>query len=179
MPAAVLLVAVLAVTGLKAAPPAPSTARWVTFRHTEYGFAISHPPGWDILSGQGRAAFAAIGPAPAGIADFRMNVIVATGRVPRGATLEEADAEVQQLLARQHDTVRVLRKDRLDLRGVPSFIVYMARTNPTGHSLYQMMLILAYGARGYAVVGTTAAGSTRLADETRLLQSIVLTFQPR
>jgi hypothetical protein len=108
-----------------------------------------------------------------------LNVVVATGRVAPGATLEEAEAEIEQLLARQGDRARVLRKDRLDLRGVPSFIVYMSRANQSGYSLYQMVLLLTYGARGYAVVGTTAAKSTRLADETRLLQSIILTFQPR
>jgi hypothetical protein len=178
MPAAVIVVAALAITGLQAAAPTPSTARWITFRHAEYGFSISHPPSWDVLSGRGRAAFAAVGPEPAGVPDFRLNVVVATGRVPQGATLEEADAEIEQMLSRQNETVRVLRKDRIDLRGIPSFIVYVARTNSTGYGLYQMVLIVAYRARGYAVVGTTAAGSARLAEETRLLQSIVLTFQP-
>ncbi|MDQ7857561.1 MAG: hypothetical protein QN174_01480 [Armatimonadota bacterium] len=178
-PVLLLPVALLAATSLAPAAAAdPSTAPWTTFRHPVYGFAVSHPHAWETLSGEGRAAFAAMGPPAAGASGLRLSVVVATGPVPAGASIEQADAEVQQLLAGQSGTVRVLRRDRIDLRGVPSFILYMARTTPTGQQLYQMVLVVIHRGRGYAVVGTTAAASTNLAEETRLLQRVLLTFQP-
>ncbi|MDR7509441.1 MAG: hypothetical protein QN207_06490, partial [Armatimonadota bacterium] len=47
-----------------------------------------------------------------------------------------------------------------------------------GVELYQMQLAAIAGTRGYVVTGTTAAASRRLAEEARLLVSILLTFRP-
>jgi hypothetical protein len=120
-----------------------------------------------------------VGPAASGVAGVRLGVVVATARIPDGATLEEADADMERVIAQRSDTVRVLRKDRIDLRGVPALMIYVVRRNPQGIDLYQMVLIVAHNGRGYAIVGLTAAGSASLSDETRLLQSLILTFQPR
>jgi predicted Zn-dependent protease len=159
---------------------APTTAAaWTQFRHPTYGFYISYPQGWEVLSGEGKAAFAAVGPAANGVAAVRLGVVVATARIPAGATLEEADADLERTITQRGDIVRVLRKDRIDLRGVPALMIYIVRRNPSGVDLYQMVLIVAHNGRGYAIVGVTAAGSTSLSEETRLLQSLILTFQPR
>jgi len=132
-----------------------------------------------MLSGEGKAAFAAVGPAASGVAAVRLGVVVTTARIPAGATLEEADADLERTLAQRTDTVRVLRKDRIDVRGMPALMIYVVRRNPQGLDLYQMVLIAAHNGRGYAIVGVTAAGSTSLSVETRLLQSLILTFQPQ
>ncbi len=152
---------------------------WVQFRHPTFGFSISYPQGWETLSGEGKAAFAALGPSAQGVANVRLGIVVTTARISDGATLEEADLGLERLLAERTDTVRILRKDRIDLRGVPALLTYVVRRSPQGIDLYQMVLIVAHNGRGYAVVGVTAAGSTSLADETRLLQTLMLTFQPR
>jgi len=109
----------------------------------------------------------------------RLGVVVTTARIPAGATLEEADADLERTLAQRTDTLRVLRKDRIDVRGMPALMIYVVRRNPQGVDLYQMVLIAAHNGRGYAIVGVTAAGSTSLSDETRLLQSLILSFQPQ
>jgi len=48
-----------------------------------------------------------------------------------------------------------------------------------GVELYQMQLVTVAGSRGYVVTGTTTTASTRLADEAKLLVSILLTFRPK
>lgn len=156
-----------------------SATEWVRYQHPTYRFTLSYPAGWEVLSGEGRAAFAAIGPQVAGVPGARLNIAVATARIPPEASLEEAEADLQRMLAQRGETMRLLRKDRISLQGIPAFIAYVARQNPQGAGLYQMLLVVAYKGRGYAVVGTTAAGSARLAEETHLLQLIVLTFRPR
>jgi len=174
--AAVLCAAVLL---LLAGTAQSAPAAWIAFRHPTYGFSISYPQGWEVLSGEGKAAFAAVGPAASGVAAVRLGVVVTTARIPAGATLEEADADLERTLAQRTDTVRVLRKDRIDVRGMPALMIYVVRRNPQGLDLYQMVLIAAHNSRGYAIVGVTAAGSTSLSVETRLLQSLILTFQPQ
>jgi len=173
---------VLCAAGLLVAIGTAQTAAsssWVQFRHPTFGFSISYPQGWETLSGDGKAAFAALGPSAKGVANVRLGIVVTTARIPDGATLEEADMGLERLLAGRTDTVRILRKDRIDLRGVPALLTYVVRHNPQGIDLYQMVLILTHNGRGYAVVGVTAAGSSSLPDETRLLQTLMLTFQPR
>jgi len=160
------------------AVPASAATGWQQFRHAEFRFTISYPPGWDVLSGTGRAAFVAIGPAIEGVPGARMGIVVVTTRIPGGASLEEAGARLEVELARSAQTVRVLRTDRIDLRGVPAVISYVHRKNAAGVHLYQMVMILAHGARGYGIAGTTAAASPTLSEDTRLLQSLIFTFQP-
>jgi len=151
---------------------------WQRFRHAEFGFTISYPPRWDVLSGTGRAAFVAIGPAVEGVPGSRMGIVVVTTRIPAGASLEEAGARLEEQLARSAQTVRVLRTDRIDLRGIPAVITYVHRRTTQGVDLYQMLMILARRTRGYGVAGTTAAASLTLSEDTRLLQSLIFTFQP-
>ena len=141
------------------AVPAAAATGWQQFRHPEFRFTISYPPGWDVLSGTGRAAFVAIGPAIEGVPGSRMGIVVVTTRLPAGASLEEAGARLEEELARSAQTVRVLRTDRIDLRGIPAVISYVHRKNAAGVQLYQMVMILAHGARGYGVAGTTAVGA--------------------
>ena len=169
--AGLLMLAVLAASGRAA-------TGWQRFRHAEFGFTISYPGGWDVLSGTGRAAFVAIGPAIEGVPGSRMGIVVVTTRIPAGASVEEAGARLEEELARSAQTVRVLRTDRIDLRGIPAVISYVHRKNAAGVHLYQMVMILAHGARGYGVAGTTAAASPTLSEDTRLLQSLIFTFQP-
>jgi hypothetical protein len=107
-----------------------------------------------------------------------MGIVVVTTRIPEGASLEVAGAKLEEQLARSAETVRVLRTDRIDLRGIPAVISYVHRKNTAGVQLYQMVMILARRARGYGVAGTTAAASLTLSEDTRLLQSLIFTFQP-
>jgi hypothetical protein len=57
-------------------------------------------------------------------------------------------------------------------------ITYVHRRNAQGVDLYQMLMIVAHRARGYGVAGNTAVASPTLTVDTRLLQRIILTFQP-
>jgi hypothetical protein len=160
------------------AVPSAAATGWQQFRHSEFGFTISYPPGWDVLSGTGRAAFVAIGPAVEGMPGVRLGVVVVTARIPAGANVEEAGGKLEEQLARSAQTVRVLRTDRINLRGLPAVITYVHRRNAQGVDLYQMLMIVAHRARGYGVAGNTAVASPTLTVDTRLLQRIILTFQP-
>lgn len=151
---------------------------WQVFRHPSQGFSINYPRGWESLSGTGQASFVAIGPAIAGVPGVRMIVVVVSAVLPRGATLEDAESSMQANLARMGQPANVLRHDRFSLRGTPAFLVYLHRKNPQGVELYQMAMILMHRGQGFGVVGSTAAASPSLTEDTRLLQSILLTFRP-
>lgn len=152
---------------------------WQSFRHPSQGFSISYPRGWESLSGTGQASFVAIGPAIPNVPGTRMIVVVVAAPLPRGATLEDAESSVQANLSRTGQPINVLRHDRFSLRGTPAFLVYLHRKNPQGIELYQMVMILMHRGQGFGVVGSTAAASPSLTEDTRLLQSIILTFKPR
>lgn len=171
---------VLTFAVLLAAPAlaAPSSG-WLRFQHPTHGFSIDYPQGWEVLAGDGRAAFVAIGPAVAGVAGMRLGLVVATARVPAGATLDVAADDLQRELERHAGTMTILRTDRFEHRGIPALMTYVVRKPPQGIEQYAILMILAHGGRGYAVLGTTATGSARLADEIGLLQRAALTFQPR
>ena len=158
--------------------PARGASDWQSFRHPSQGFSISYPRGWETLSGTGQASFVAIGPTAAGAPGTRMVVVVVAAPLPRGATLEDAEASIQANLSRSGQPTNVLRHDRFSLRGTPAFLVYLHRKNPQGVELYQMVMILAYRGQGFGVAGSTAASSPSLNEDTRLLQSIILTFKP-
>jgi hypothetical protein len=57
-------------------------------------------------------------------------------------------------------------------------MTYVVRKTPQGIQQYTLLMVLTTGGRGYAVLGTTATGSTQLGDDTTLLQRAMLTFQP-
>lgn len=173
-----LLVA-LALTALAGSAPAWAAPDWQVFRHPSQGFSISYPPGWDTLSGTGQASFVAIGPAVAGAPGTRMVVVVVTSPpLPRGATLEDAESSIQANLSRSGQPTNILRHDRFSLRGTPAFLIYLHRKNPQGIELYQMVMVLMHRGRGFGVAGSTAAASPNLTEDTKLLQSILLTFRP-
>jgi predicted Zn-dependent protease len=172
------LIVTLAVLLVAPVQAAPGTG-WVRFRHPSYGFTINYPQGWEVLSGEGTAAFVAIGPAVAGVAGARLGLVVVTARVPQNATLDAAAADLQRQLERSAGAMQILRTDRFDHRGIPALMTYVVRKTPQGIEQYAILMILTTGGRGYAVLGTTATGSARLADETTLLQRAMLTFQPK
>jgi hypothetical protein len=181
---AVLSVAIVAAVGLVAPvalqqPVVAAPAGWAEFRHPTFGFSLKYPRSWDVLSGQGRAAFVAVGPQVAGAPGVRLGVVVVTMTLPPGSTLDAAAEELEQKLASEAATTRLLRQDRFDLHGTPALLVYVVRKNAQGVALYQMVMMLAHRNRGYAVAGTTAAESPRYTDDTALLQRIMLTFRPR
>ncbi|MDR7420121.1 MAG: hypothetical protein QN178_14550 [Armatimonadota bacterium] len=171
----------LALLGLLVSPPVLGSqeAGWRRFRHPSYGFSISYPHGWEVLSGEGKAAFVAIGPHVAGVEGARLGLVVVTARIPSNATVDGAARELQRELERNAGTMTVLRTDRFTHRGVPALMTYVVRTTPQGIEQYAILMILAYAGRGYAILGSTATRSTRLAEETSLLQRAMLTFQLR
>lgn len=158
--------------------PAGAASDWPLFRHPSQGFSISYPRGWETLSGTGQASFVAIGPAVPGMPGTRMIVVVVAAPLPPGATLEEAEDSIQANLARQGQTTNILRQDRFMLRGIPALFIYLHRRNPQGVELYQMVMILMHRERGFGVVGSTAVASPTLTEDTKLLQSIIVTFRP-
>jgi hypothetical protein len=173
-----LLPLVLAILLAVPVSAAPGTG-WLRFQHSTHGFTISYPRGWEVLAGDGTAAFVAIGPPVAGVPGVRLGLVVVTARVPWDASLDAAAADLQRQLERNAGTMQMLRTDRFDHRGIPALMTYVVRKTPQGIEQYAILMILTYRGRGYAVLGTTATGSTRLADETGLLQRAMLTFQPR
>lgn len=174
-----LFLALLGVLALAGGTPVRAAPDWVAYQHATLGFSISHPRGWEVLSGTGQAAFVAIGPEVPNLPGVRMVVAVVSTTLPPGATLHDAEASVQAFFARTGGpTTSILRQDRILLGGFPALITYVHRRNPQGVELYQMLMILAYKGRGYGVLGSTAVASPRLADDTAFLQSIILTFRP-
>ncbi|MGH2372682.1 MAG: hypothetical protein ACRDIC_04280 [bacterium] len=175
------VVGVVLAVGLAAATTggrAHGAPDWQSFRHPSQGFSISYPRGWETLSGTGQASFVAIGPTVAGAPGTRMVVVVVAAPLPRGATLEDAESSIQANLSRSGQPTNVLRHDRFSLRGTPAFLIYLHRKNPQGVELYQMVMVLMHRGRGFGVAGSTAAASSSLTEDTRLLQSILLTFRP-
>lgn len=168
----VLAVGLAAVTG---GAPARAAPDWPSFRHPSQGFSISYPPAWETLTGTGQASFVAIGPVVA--AGTRIVVVVVAAPLPRGATLQDAEASIQANLSRSGPTTSVLRQDRFNLRGIPALMIYLHRKNPQGIELYQMVMILTHRGRGFGVAGSTAAASPSLTQDTQLLQNILLTFR--
>jgi hypothetical protein len=166
-----------AVGSLRARAEAAST--WVQYRHPTIGITIRHPSGWETLSGDGKAALVAIGPAAKGVPAVRLSVIVVVIPVPARATVRDARDDLERELARRMGSIQLLRTDEVDLNGVSAILTYVTRHSPQGTALYQMVLIAAHDRRGYAIAGTTAATSTQLAEETLLLQRLVLSFRPR
>jgi hypothetical protein len=170
---------VLALAVAAGAPQTSSAAPgWRQFKHPALGFRIAYPAGWDTLTGNGQASWIAIGPASASEQRFRMNVVVVTARTPAGATIDEAGEQLQRALDRPGETARVLRTDRTEVGETPALLTYVSRRTAQGLDLYQMLLITIHYRRGYAIVGSTASTSTKIAAETQLLQRILLTFRP-
>jgi hypothetical protein len=163
---------------LAASGAAHAATGWTTFAHPRLGFSLSYPPGWEVARGATGVVLLVVGPPPAGVAGLRMNVSVTHEEVPPGMTVEHYDAQNESGMGMLFTGYRRLRTDRTQLGTHPAVLRYYTWTRGDGVELYQMQLATITGTRGYVVTATTAAASRRLAEETRLLVTILLTFRP-
>jgi len=76
-------------------PPrtALGTEGWQTFTHSTLGFSLSYPDSWAETKGPSGVVFMALGPAPAGVQGFRMNVNVTYEEIPSGMNVEDYEAQ--------------------------------------------------------------------------------------
>ena len=162
-------------------PPrtALATEGWQTFTHPELGFSLSYPDSWAETKGPSGVVFMALGPAPAGVLGFRMNVNVTHEEIPSGMNVEDYEAQNESGLGLLFAGYRRLRSDRLMISSYAAVVRYYTWKRNDGVELYQIQLVTVAGSRGYVVTGTTTTASTRLADEAKLLVSILLTFRPK
>ena len=170
----ILILALLVPTGT-----ALATEGWQTFTHPQLGFALSYPDGWTQAKGPTGVAFMAVGPAPAGGPGFRMNVNVTYEEIPSGMNVEDYEAQNESSLGLLFTGYHRLRSDRTMIGSFPAVVRYYTWKRGDGVELYQMQLVTIAGSHGYVVTGTTTTSSSRLADEAKLLISILLTFRPR
>ena len=158
---------------------AQATAGWQTYTHPQMGFSLSYPDGWAETNGPSGVAFMALGPAAAGGQSFRLNVNVTSEELPSGINVEDYEAQNESGLGLLFTGYRRLRTDRLLIGSYPAVVRYYTWKRGDGVELYQLQLVTLAGSRGYVVTGTTTTASTRLADEAKLLVSILLTFRPK
>lgn len=152
---------------------------WQTFTHPKLGFSLSYPDSWSVTRGPTGVVFMALGPNPAGVQNLRINVNVGYEEIPAGMTLEEYEAQNESGLGLLFSGYQRLRTDKTVAGDSPAVLRYYTWKRNDGVELYQMQLVTVAGTRGYVVTGTTSTASTRLADEAKLLASIVSTFRPR
>jgi hypothetical protein len=176
--ARVIATAVVAVLLGTAAAPA-AVPGWATFAHPQLGFSLSYPRDWTETKGITGVAFMVVGPASVGGAAPRLNVNVTSDELPARMTAEQYDAQAESGLGMLFHGYRRLRRDVTMLGAFPAIIRYYTWKRNDGVELYQMQLVTVVGTRGYVVTGTTSTSSARLADETSLLASILMTFQPQ
>ena len=170
--------AVLGGLALSAPVAAGAAAGWTTFAHPRLGFTLSYPPGWEVAPATTGVVLLVVGPSPAGVSGLRMNVSVTHEEVPPGMTVEQYDSQNESGMGLLFTGYRRLRADRTQVGGHPAIVRYYTWVRGDGVELYQVQLAAIAGSRGYVVTGTTAAASRRLAEEARLLASILLTFRP-
>lgn len=121
----------------------------------------------------------AVGPNPAGVQSLRLNVNVTTEQVPAGITVDQYDAQNESGQGMLFHEYRRLRTDRTQVGGFPATLRYYTWKRNDGVEIYQMQLVTVASARGYVITGTTVSTSARLAEEAKLLVTILLTFRPR
>src|SRR5574337_533515 len=172
------LAAVLGVLLLVAATRALAATEWQTFTHPDLGFMLSYPGGWSVTKNPTGIVFMAIGPSSAGVPARKMNVNVTLEEVRANTSVDQYDAQNESELGMHFHGYQRLRTDKTAIGVFPALIRYYTWTNGDGTELYQMQLITIAGTHAYVVTGTTAKGSTKLADELQLLVSILLTFRP-
>ncbi|HTE03614.1 MAG TPA: DcrB-related protein [bacterium] len=172
--------AILLSTLLLALPgTAQATAGWQTYTHPQLGFSLSYPDEWVATNGPSGVVFMVLGPAAAGAQNFRLNVNVTSEELPSGINVEDYEAQNESGLGLLFTGYRRLRSDRLLIGSYPAVVRYYTWKRGDGVELYQLQLVTLAGSRGYVVTGTTTTASTRLADEAKLLVSILLTFRPK
>lgn len=121
----------------------------------------------------------ALGPVAASAQNFRLNVNVTYEELPSGMNVENYEAQNEAGLGVLFTGYRRLRSDRLMIGAYPAVVRYYTWKRGDGVELYQMQLVTLAGNRGYVVTGTTTTASSHLADEAKLLVSILLTFRPK
>lgn len=171
----VALVVILAMT----AAPARAQTDWQRFTHPTAGFSLSYPPGWEprAFDDPTRPMQMMLGgPPPAGVPKIRMAVIVISVPTPPNITVEELLSGAGRPLRDHVDDLRILRVDHTTLNGSPAAVVY-GTSNIAETDCYVIILLIIAKSRGYLVTGVTALGSTELAAETRLLQTILASFR--
>jgi hypothetical protein len=107
-----------------------------------------------------------------------MGVMVMSVRAPSNLTAGHLLGTADEPLREQVGDYRILRVDRTKLNGVPAELAY-ATAHTRGKAVYVIILLTVTNHRLYSVAGLTALGSTQLAEETRQLQAILVTFRPR
>lgn len=161
----------------------PGTARaaegWQTYTHPQLGFSLSYPDGWAESKGPSGVVFMALGPLAAGGPTLRLNVNVTYEEIPASMNVEDYESQNESGLGMLFAGYRRLRSDRLMIGSYPAVVRYYTWKRGDGVELYQLQLVTLAGTRGYVVTGTTTTASTRLADEAKLLVSILLTFRPK
>jgi predicted Zn-dependent protease len=171
------LSSLLGVVLLVAPAHALAASEWQTFTHPELGFTLSYPAGWSVSKNPTGIVFLAIGPSSASVPVFKMNINVTHEEVRTNITVDQYDAQNESEQGMRFHGYQRLRTDKTVLDGYPALIRYYLWANG-GIELYQMQLVTLAGTHAYVVTGTTAKGSTKLADELQLLVSILLTFRP-
>ncbi len=107
-----------------------------------------------------------------------MGVAVLTGSAPPKTKPEDLVAALDAPLRDQVGDFRLLRIDRTTLQGVPTVLIYVAGRSRS-NDIYGLILFTIVKPRLYGLIGVTALHSTQLAAETRLLQTILLTFRAK
>ncbi len=159
--------------------PARAANGWELFTHPDLGFSLRYPAGWVATPlSQKDIPLVVVGPPAAGVPEVHLGVAVFVVRAPANVTADDLVAAADRQLREELGKYRVLRIDRTKLGGTPAVVIYLIGR---GHEeeLYGLVLFTIIKSRLYAVIGFTALNSTQLADETRLLQSILVTFRPR
>lgn len=155
-----------------------AASQWQTFTHPDLGFTLSYPDGWSVAKNPTGIVFMAIGPSSAGVPARKMNVNVTYEDVRANTPVEQYDAQNESGLGMLFHGYQRLRTDKTMVDVYPALIRYYIWTAGDGSELYQMQLVTIAGTHAYVVTGTTAKTSTKLADELKLLVSILLTFRP-
>lgn len=171
------LAALLGILLLVAPTRTLAASEWQTFTHPDLGFTLSYPGGWTVSKNPTGIVFMAIGPSSASVPAFKMNINVSHEEVRANTPLDQYDAQNESGQGMLFHGYQRLRTDKTVIDAYPALIRYYTWTNG-GTELYQMQLVTVAGAHAYVVTGTTAKGSTKLADELQLLVSILLTFRP-
>ncbi len=157
--------------------PAAAAADWELFTHPTMGFSIRYPSGWETMTADQKSLqMVLLAPARTG-SDAHMGVAIAAVRAPANATIDDMLAAADKPLRQEIGKFRILRIDRTTLGSASAMIMYMV-----GHArevdLYSMILLTIVQPRLYVVMGFAELNSPQLAEETRLLQSILVTFRP-
>ena len=169
----------LAVILALSAVPVRAQTTWERFTHPTVGFSLSYPTGWvPTPMSHPSLHLILVGPSAAGAPDIPMGVMVMSVRAPSNLTAGQLLGTADEPLRDQVGDYHLLRVDRTKLNGIPAELAY-ATAHTKGKAIYVMVLLIVVNHRVYSVAGLTALDSTQLAEETRQLQAILVTFRAR